>query len=389
MATVVAAIQVGGTIAASGHSHGEAGCWWAASCSLPRHLDALAFVLLACGPLALALWRLHPRRALALIFAATLVYVAFGYPQGPVYASPALAFVRTATAGDRLAAVVALIASWSLFPWLPVVLGTQRAPKPASVLALAAWLLVAFAAAEALRGRRERAGQERRRREQEARLKAEEERLQIARELHDVLAHSISMINVQSGVALHLMDERPEQARTALEAINEASADALREVRAVLGALRSSGAAGGDGDGRHGEPAPRAPVAGMARLDELVSRARAAGVQVSIRTDGEPGSLPASVDLAAFRIVQESLTNVVRHAHAGHADVRVTYGKQMLTLQVDDDGCGGAANGDGGGGNGIPGMRERAAALGGRLEAGPRPGGGYRVRAELPWRWAQ
>ena len=204
-----------------------------------------------------------------------------------------------------------------------------------------------------------------------ARRKADEERLRIARELHDVLAHNISLINVQSGVALHLIDEQPEQARTALEAINKASADALHEVRSALNVLRGSK-----------EEPPRAPTAGLARLDELVSRAAAAGVGVSLEVQGDRRPLPASVDLAAFRIVQESLTNIVRHAAAGSAKVQLTYGNGDLRLQIDDDGRGPGAQA--GGGSGIAGMRERATALGGELEAGPQPTGGFRVRARLP-----
>jgi signal transduction histidine kinase len=185
------------------------------------------------------------------------------------------------------------------------------------------------------------------------------------------LAHHISLINVQSGVALHLMDDQPGQARIALEAINEASADALREVRSALNVLR----------GQREEP-PRAPAAGLACLDELVSRASEAGVGVSLEVQGDPRPLPATVDLAAFRIVQESLTNIVRHAEAGSAKVELTYGNGDLTLQIEDDGRGPAASA--GGGSGISGMRDRATALGGELEAGPQPTGGFRVRARLP-----
>jgi signal transduction histidine kinase len=251
-----------------------------------------------------------------------------------------------------------------------------------AALAIAAWLLVALAGAEGVRSRRERFAEARRARELQARRKADEERLRIAQELHDVLAHNISLINVQSGVALHLMDEKPEQARIALTAINEASADALREVRAVLGVLRGNG-----------EQAPRAPTAGLERLDDLVSRTTAAGVGVKLEVHGERRPLPASIDLAAFRIVQEALTNIVRHAGAGAATVELTYGPGELTVQVDDDGDGPSASGAGrevpaldgeGGGNGIPGMRERAVALGGTFDAGPRSGGGFRVRARIP-----
>jgi signal transduction histidine kinase len=243
-----------------------------------------------------------------------------------------------------------------------------------AVLALAAWLLVLLVGCEALRGGRERRLEERRTRELQERTRADEERLRIARELHDVLAHSISLINVQSGVALHLLDDRPEQARTALSAINEASADALREVRSVLGVLR--------GDG---EAPPRSPTAGLDSLDELVARAGAAGVTVAVHVEGERRSLPTSVDLAAFRIVQESVTNSLRHAGASEVTVHLGYAPDALTVQVDDDGSAPSAEpGSDGGGSGIPGMRGRATALGGELEAGPGPGGGFRVRARLP-----
>ena len=234
-----------------------------------------------------------------------------------------------------------------------------------------------------MRGRRERAMEVRRARQLQVHRQADEERLRIARELHDVLAHSISLINVQSGVALHLLDEQPEQARTALAAINDASAEALREVRSVLGVLRGSG-----------EPPPRAPTAGLAGLDDLVSRAEAAGVEVSLDITGERRPLQASIDLAAFRIVQESLTNIIRHAGSAAATVTVSYGASELTVQVDDDGHGLDRSGSGsaldaddagqGMGSGIVGMRERAAVLGGSLDAGPLPAGGFRVHARLP-----
>jgi signal transduction histidine kinase len=369
IAVIVAAVQIGGTVGAS-HRHGGHGCWWASSCSAPTHLDALAVVLMALGPIALLVRRRYPRAVLAFVFAVGLLYVSLGYVQGPNYVSVAVAVINACMAGDRLAARVAVVAGWVLFLWLPAAFGVSATPSWLAALAIAAWLLLLLAAAEALANRRERAVEARRLREQEARQRAGEERLRIARELHDVLAHNITTINVQSGVALHLIDEQPEQARTALQAINEASADALREVRSALSALR--------GDG---EQPPRAPAAGLDGLGELLSRASAAGVGVSLDVSGDRRPLPASVDLAAFRIVQESLTNVVRHAGATAASVTLTYGDGDLAVQIDDNGRGGAASN---GGSGIAGMRERAAALGGRLDAGPAPGGGFRVSAHLP-----
>jgi signal transduction histidine kinase len=378
VAVVVAVIQIGATFGASHHrASGRSSCWWTSRCDAPTHLSAVAVALLVLGPAALLFRRVHPRAVLVAVFALTLVYVALGYLQGPNYAALGVAFVAAAMCGDRTTAAVALVAGWVLFLWLPDVLGHAGAPTVLAALMVAAWLLVLFAGSEALRGKRDRAIEARRARAQDSRRRAGEERLRIARELHDVLAHSISVINVQSGVALHLIDEQPEQARTALAAINEASKEALREVRSVLGVLR------GDGE----EP-PRAPTAGLARLDELVSRATAAGVAVSLSVHGEQRPLPASLDLAAFRIVQESLTNIVRHADAGQAIVTLTYGRAELALQIDDDGSGGdapAGNGSSeGSGNGIAGMCERALALGGDLEAGPLPAGGFRVRARLP-----
>jgi signal transduction histidine kinase len=376
LAVAVAALQVGGTALIATHRHGQHSCWIGSHCAVPRHLSVLGFLLLTVGPLALLVRRRHPPEALAVVFAATLLYVVIGYTPGPIYLSLVIAFGTVVVAGYRTLGWVAVIAGWALFSWLPPAVGRGGAPTLLQAVALAAWLLVLLGAAEGLRIRRERAAEAKRQREQEAQRRADEERIRIARELHDVLAHNISMINVQSGVALHLLEQRPEQARTALSAINEASADALREMRAVLGVLR-----------RVDEPAPRAPAAGLDRLDSLVSRSAAAGLAVEVHLEGEPRPLAASVDLAAFRIVQESLTNVARHAHAEAATVRLAYGATELTVQIDDAGPGrdAAAGLNGaGGGSGIVGMRERATALGGRLEAGPRPGGGFRVRAILP-----
>jgi signal transduction histidine kinase len=243
---------------------------------------------------------------------------------------------------------------------------------------------VAFAVADAVRVRgahfaevmRARAEQERAREEQERR-QVSEERLRIARELHDVLGHHLSLINVQAGVGLHLMDERPEQARTSLSAIKQASAEALREVRAVLSALQ--------GDE---ERAPRTPAPTLSGgLDALVAEVRAAGLAVSAEVTGVSRALPAEVDRAAYRIVQEALTNVRRHAGTGaHASVLVAYGPEELEVRVVDDGVG-PSTVDGfveAGGSGIAGMRERTVALGGEFSAGPRDGGGFAVSARLP-----
>ena len=199
---------------------------------------------------------------------------------------------------------------------------------------------------------------------------AMEERLRIARELHDSLTHSISVIQVQAGVAVHLARKRGEDVPPALAAIQEAGADAARELRATLGVLRSEE----DGDG-----------SGLGQLDRLVARARAAGLPVTVTVTGAQRPLPPEVDQAAYRIVQEALTNVSRHAGPAQASVRLQYTPEALTVQVDNDGTGGDAR-SAGPGLGLIGMRERVSALGGRLHAGPQDGGGFRVRAELPAR---
>jgi len=382
LAAVCAVIQIGGTVGAAHHASHMHSCWWASGCRPATQLDVGAYALLALGPLALVLRRRYVRQVLAFVFAVTAAYVVRGYPAGPNFLSLGFAVVSALFAGERVLAWAAVGVGWLLFLGLPWALGHSGEPDVLAALAIAAWLLVALASAEAVRSRRERFAQARRTRELQARRQADEERLRIAQELHDVLAHNISLINVQSGVALHLMDEKPEQARIALTAINEASADALREVRSVLGVLRGTA-----------QQAPRAPTAGLDGLNDLVSRTTAAGVGVTLEVHGERRPLPASIDLAAFRIVQEALTNIVRHAGAGAATVELTYRPDELTVQVDDDGRGAgasrgrrdasASDGDGGG-NGIPGMRERAVALGGTLDAGPRSSGGFRVRARIP-----
>jgi signal transduction histidine kinase len=219
-----------------------------------------------------------------------------------------------------------------------------------------------------------RAEEAERTREEAAARRAMEERLRIARELHDSLTHSISVIQVQAGVAVHLARKRGEDVPPALLAIQEAGADATRELRATLGALRSEE----DGDG-----------SGLGQLDSLVARARAAGLPVTVTVTGARRPVPPEVDQAAYRIVQEALTNVSRHAGQACAQVHLHYTTDTLSVQVTDDGDGRTAAGTAArtaAGLGLVGMRERVSALGGALAAGPRDGGGFHVRAELPTR---
>jgi len=223
----------------------------------------------------------------------------------------------------------------------------------------------------------ERTAELERAREELARRAVAEERLRLARELHDVVAHAMSVIAVQSGVGAHVADSRPEEVGKALAAIEATSRAALTELRRLLGVLRQ------DSDLQ----ASLTPVPGLANLDSLLAEVGKVGLAVRLRVEGTPLQLPAGVDLSAYRIVQEALTNVVKHAGPAHAQVTIGYRDQEVTVEVTDDGRGAvppASHGRAGTGHGLIGMRERVAAFNGELEVGPRPGGGFRVAARLP-----
>ncbi|MFD4553601.1 sensor histidine kinase [Streptomyces sp. NPDC058469] len=338
-------------------------------------LDPYARALLLAGG-AMLLWRHRYPVAVAFGTAlAAVVYLGAGYPYGPVFVTVAFGCFSAVVAGRRWAAWTALGVLWAahllvghwLYRWLPPA-HDNAAPWGGEVAVTTGFVAIA-AISELARTRREQWARERAERAQAVRRRADEERLRMARELHDVLAHSISVINVQAGVGLALLDSDPEQARTALTTIKAASKEALGEVRQVLDTLRTPG------------DAPRAPAPGLDRLPELAQQAASAGLTVAL--DGTPPRLPPGTDLAAFRIVQEALTNVVRHSGSRHARVHVDHDPRELRLRIDDDGPATGADA-GGSGNGLAGMRERAAALGGTIEAGPRPDGGFRVLAVLP-----
>ena len=348
-----------------------------------RALDGFGYLLLVVGPLALVARRRWPLGVLAVVEAVSLAYSARRYPEGGTGFTAFVALYTLAVMVERRWLVVAATAvAVALSVLMEVVFyGTtmvEGEPLYVAIVVLsAAWL------GEAVRNRRayvaelrDRAEQAERTREEEARRRVVEERMRIARELHDVVSHSIGVISVQAGVAAHLLERRPDKAGQALATIRHASDEALGELHAMLGVLRQP-------DGR----APLAPVPGLAQLGALVAQAEGAGLQVAVAVDGGTGRLPPAVDLACYRIVQESLTNVVRHAGAHRATVTVTAAGEALVVEVADDGAGAGAapNGSGNGaGQGIVGMRERVLALGGTLEAGPRPEGGFRVRASLP-----
>ena len=338
-----------------------------------HHFDAVGvlLVLLAAGVIA---WRrFHPVAVLEAAFAITLVYFLLGYANGPIWLALVISYIGAVMRGHRTVAVVTATVGFFIFPWLDYALGNGAAPTLSSLLTLAAWLLVLLGAGEIMRIRRERAVEATLIAEEERRRRVSEERLRIARELHDALGHHLSLINVQSGVALHVNEDLPEQARSSLEAIKRSSKDALTELRSVLEILRQDG-----------ESAPRSPTSTLERLGDLVSRSSAAGLEVRIDTVGASRTLPFSVDVAAFRIVQEALTNVSRHSTSRAATVRITYGERTLVVEIEDGGPSSTSDGQTGGGRGIQGMRERVAALGGTLDAGPRESGGFRVRAEIP-----
>lgn len=330
-------------------------------------LNFLAFVLLLVGPAALVFRRSHPRASFVVVMAATITYFACDYPYGPVFLSSIVAVFNVVLAGDRVLAVIGL---GGLYVAL---LATDGDVTWAHAAGAAAWFALLVIGSEFIRTRRERMAEHANTQREEALRKESEHRLRMAQDLHDVIAHNISLINVQANTALHLMDERPEQARTALTAIKDASKDALEELRSVLGVLR-----------RPGEELPRSPTLSLDHLDELVARSVAAGLPVEFRVTGSRRPLPEEIDRAAFRIVQEALTNIARHAPGAAATVRIAYSPTDVTVEIVNGPSDDVSPSTAGSRQGIAGMTERVAALGGELAAGPQPDGGFRVRARLP-----
>ncbi|MEE6268143.1 MULTISPECIES: sensor histidine kinase [Streptomyces] len=347
---------------------------------------------LACG--ALVLRRRLPRTVLAVTGALTIVELVAqsNAPRAPVAGAAVIALFTVASHTDRPT-------TWRIGALTCVVLTAaamffgHRAWYAQENLAIFAWTGMAAAAGDAVRSRRayvdairERAERAERTREEEARRQVAEERLRIARELHDVVAHHIALVNVQAGVASHVMDNRPDQAKQALAHVREASRSALEELRATVGLLRQS----------DDPKAPTEPAPGLGVLDQLVDGFVRAGLPVALELPpGPQPALPASVDLTAYRVVQEALTNVHKHAGDGaRAAVRIVRTEGALTVTVQDDGRGAGAHAagtsgegavpEGGGGHGLIGMRERVQALRGTVVTGPRAAGGFQVRVTLP-----
>jgi signal transduction histidine kinase len=331
-------------------------------------VDLLGYALLAAGGLALAARRRAPVPVLAVTGLCAVGYQAAGFDVPAVaYLFAVYAAVR---AGHRIITVAASVTMLAALPL--AALASQHDTGEAFAQARGAlelaWLIAAGAAGEALRQAERRAEEAERTREETARRRANEERLHIARELHDSLTHQISVIKVQAEVAVHLARKRGEQVPEALLAILEAGREAARELRATLEALRDDGTS---------------PPHGLDHVPELVQRARTTGLDAKLTIEGNRNDVPAAVDRTAYRIVQESLTNIARHAGAATASVRIDYRPDALVIQVDDDG---KATSDTAPvpGVGLLGMRERVTALGGHLRAAPRSEGGFTVQAELP-----
>jgi len=344
---------------------------------------ALTLGLAAAG--ALVLRRRAPTLTLAVSGALVLGLFAIDAAAGAIAViAPGIALYSLTLTRGRVHLLAAVIAAAAAVIVADVVFAGHHTRAPTlQTAAHVALVAIPVLAAEALRNRRayvrvllERLEQAERTREEEAQRRAEQERLRIARDLHDVVAHTLTTINVQAGVAAHLLDRDPGNARTALAMIETASHDALQELRMILGVLRDAG----------GGTAPLEPVPDLAAIETLIERARSSGLEVSFQVEGQqPPRVPEAVQLAVFRILQESLTNVRRHAPGAAARVDLAYGGDRLRLAI-ENGTAHPGNGDAGTpGAGIAGMRERAAALAGTLQT-RRSEDRFRVVAELPYR---
>ncbi|WP_242624022.1 sensor histidine kinase [Micromonospora kangleipakensis] len=329
------------------------------------------YPLVAVAALALAVRRRWPLATLAVVTAATTAYLVLGYPYGPILFSFLVAvYTVAAYLPLRTGAVAGGVALAALL--VHVVVGV-RPPGLLGAMPAAAWVVVPFAVGTTVRLVRENAA---RGRVDEARRLADAERLRVAREVHDVVGHGLAAIHMQAEIALHLLARKPEQAEAALTAISRTSKEALDELRVTLTVVRRDEAAD-----------DRAPAPGLAQLPQLRDRLAGAGVPVTVEVTGEPRTLPVAVDLAAYRVVQESLTNVLRHAGPATATVRLRHTRTGVAIEVTDTGRGPAPGPRVG--YGLAGMRERVTALGGTFTAGPAPGGGFRVSATLPVEEAQ
>ena len=378
-AAIAAVITLIGVVASYGEAHPtRPGAYFTAPHHLPHTPDAALLLVAAAG--AVLAWRhRYPRLVVCATTALVVAYTLPGYVNGVSLLIPAVAVgtlavmvpVRRSVPWAVAVTVVLMAATAANNP-----LGSFNGGFPL----IPANIAVGLFAGIAIANRRAYADsirvQAARQAALDAQRRVDEERLRIARELHDVVAHTMATITVQAAAASQLLRERPDEAAVSLKAIRAASKDGLRELRAILDVLRSASGGGEE------SADPTQPTPGLARLDALVDGVRAAGLPVTVTITGQPRDLPAITDLSAFRIIQEALTNTIRHAGPATAAVTVDYGADELRVEITD--TGGGLTSPAAGGHGLPGMRERATAAGGTIDTGPLPGGGFRVAARLP-----
>ncbi|MGW0912942.1 sensor histidine kinase [Streptomyces sp. NPDC002784] len=339
-------------------------------------------ILLGLSCLVLLKYRTHPRTVLVVVALITLAAITRGYLLTPLLLAPLLAalYWLAVLCEPKTVRVFGTVIVVALSTANVIADSMDGLTLVLRVIGPVFWLALPLAAGRMTQLRRAylesvqaRAEHAERTREEEARLRVTEERVRIARELHDVVAHHLALANAQAGTAAHLARRDPEQTQKILDDLTGTTSSALRELKATLGLLRDDDHPGNGGL----EPAP-----GLARLPELISACASAGLDVTVTTQGVPRSLSPGVDLTAYRIVQEALTNVSKHAAAHSARVRFTYADSRLLITVSNDGPVGPAPRSGG--FGLMGMRERAHSIGGELCAGPRPEGGFEVTTALP-----
>jgi signal transduction histidine kinase len=338
-------------------------------------LDSGGFVLLAGSGLVLVARRFVPLACYIASLGFAWLYLVAGHPPGPIYGAPFIALLTLVSVSRLVVWTTSAVVGAALLTVAPI--GTGGTGLSAAIWA-GVWLLLTglFALWLMIRRRfvaeaRARADLAKRNEASEGRRRTAEERLSIAREMHDVVGHSLAVISLQAGVAERLLETRPDEVRKSVAAIRKVSREALTELRAELALLR------GDGS-----PAERAPAPDLRALPGLVAAMREAGLQVELDVDADQRPVPEIVAAAAYRIAQESLTNVVRHAGVGvHTTVRVEFDGKNLQVEVVDDGRGAVGEPTG---SGVDGMRERVAVLGGEFAAGARPNGGFRVWASIP-----
>jgi len=342
----------------------------AAISSSGKPITVLSVLAAFVGSTPLVLRRRWSFPALSPLIVAGIVLILWQLnPGNTVVLIPMVALFELAMRGDRRRSLwMALAVVPCVF--VSIVPFANADELPSLLVRNTALVFLAIAAGDTLRARQQSAERGAEAREEETLRRLSEERLSIAREIHDVVAHAMTAINVQAGVAAHLLERDPQQAHDALRNIKRVSGEALDDMRATLGALREPAHA-----------APVSPAAGLADIARLADDVRAAGLEVTLDMD-PVADVPAPVQTAGYRIVQEALTNVVRHARASATEVCVRRAADAVTIDVSDDGAGPSAESDPG--HGVRGMRERAAALGGSLDVLPGDDGGWRVHARLP-----